>query len=179
MVRVLFLDRDGTINVDRGYVSRVEDWEFAPLAVEALRRLRAAGFALAVVTNQSGVGRGYYTAEDVERLHQHMQSLLAAAGIAIDAVAYCPHAPEDGCACRKPLGGMAETIERQLQEPIDFAASWMIGDKEADVCFGRTIGARTILLESRYWSAERLAVTPTHTAASLADAARILLEEQS
>ncbi|MEQ8791120.1 MAG: HAD family hydrolase [Pirellulaceae bacterium] len=179
MQRVVFLDRDGTINIDRGYISHVEEFEFAPGAVEAIRRLRERGFRLAVVTNQSGVGRGYYTIDDVERIHQHMHELLEQDHTGVDAVAYCPHAPEDECACRKPRGGMARIVETQLDEPIDFAASWMVGDKPADVGFGQTIGVRTVLLESRYWKPEDVEVSPTWFAPSLEVAARIILEESS
>lgn len=174
-MRVVFLDRDGTINVDRGYVYRRDDWEFAPGAIEGLKLLQSAGFTLAVVTNQSGIAREYYTADDVAALHGHMRSLLATEGVAIEAVAYCPHGPEEDCDCRKPQPGMAKQIEDQLAEPVDFAASWMVGDKPADVGFGAALGLRTILLESRYWQPGELECEPTHTAASLLEAARYIV----
>jgi D-glycero-D-manno-heptose 1,7-bisphosphate phosphatase len=177
--RVVFLDRDGTINIDHGYVFRVEQFEFVPGAAEAMRRLREAGFHLAVVSNQSGIGRGYYTADDVERLHQHMRVELEAQGVDVSAVAYCPHDPEEDCVCRKPRGGMADLVESQLQLPIDYRASWMIGDKPADVGFGHAIGARTVLLQSRYWTREEVDVSPTGFAPSLEAAVEFVIKESS
>jgi D-glycero-D-manno-heptose 1,7-bisphosphate phosphatase len=177
--RVVFLDRDGTINIDRGYVFRVEQFEFVAGAVEAMRRLREAGFHLAVVTNQSGIGRGYYTADDVERLHQHMRRRLELEGVAVSAVAYCPHGPQEDCPCRKPRGGMAGLVESQLRQPIDYRASWMIGDKPADVGFGVAIGVRTVLLESDYWTREEVDISPTAFAPSLEAAVEFVLKESS
>jgi D,D-heptose 1,7-bisphosphate phosphatase len=99
---VIFLDRDGTLNVDKGYVHRAEEWEFTDRAPEALRALRAAGYAIALVTNQSGVGRGCFTLDDVRALHEYVQQRLAEDGVSLDAIAVCPHAPDEGCSCRKP-----------------------------------------------------------------------------
>ena len=149
--KVVFLDRDGTLNVDRGYVHRQEDWERTDWVPEAILRLRTAGFRIAVVTNQSGVAAGMYSVADVERLHDLMYRSLSVAGQArkpdvpllhdfmhrevadwrtcIDAVAYCHHAPDAACDCRKPRTGMTRQIERQLAAPLEYAASWTIGDK--------------------------------------------------
>jgi D-glycero-D-manno-heptose 1,7-bisphosphate phosphatase len=177
--KVVFLDRDGTINVDRGYVARIDDWEFAPGAIAGLKLLRSAGYSLAVVTNQSGIARGYYTADDVSKLHAHMLALLAAEGVALDAVACCPHAPDEHCGCRKPLTGMARQVEAQIAETIDTAGSWTIGDKPADVQFGASLGTRTVLLESRYWTAGEFDAAPTHIAASLLAAAQFIARESA
>lgn len=153
MKKVAFLDRDGTLNVDHGYVHKVEDWEFNDRAPEALKKLQDAGFALAVVTNQSGIGRGYYTVEDMKKVHEHMVQELAKHGVKIDAIAYCDHDPDAACDCRKPAPGMAKQIEEQLGD-IDYANSWMIGDKEADVLFGEAIGTKTVLINSKYWGSD-------------------------
>lgn len=173
--RVVFLDRDGTINVDLGYVHRLEDWEFLPGAIEAIRQLRGAGYRIAVVSNQSGIGSGLYTRDDVEQLHGHVARFLSNEGAEVDAWAFCPHTAADDCSCRKPRTGMIDAILRELNAPIDFAASWMVGDKPVDVEFGGALGMRSILLTSRYWDAVDPLHRPDQTAASLAEATRFIL----
>jgi D,D-heptose 1,7-bisphosphate phosphatase len=173
---VVFLDRDGTLNVDFVYVHQIEDWRFTDRAADALRMLRAAGFAVALVSNQSGVARGLSTATDIEALHRHVRDLLARDGAALDAVAYCPHGPEDDCDCRKPRTGLARQVERQLGQPIDYAASWTIGDKLSDLAFGVALGTRTALLRSRYWNDSELETDPDVVADSLYDAARAIAD---
>lgn len=168
--RVIFLDRDGTINVDFGYVHRPEQWEFTPGAVAALRALSEAGYGLAVVANQGAVGAGRYSARDVRALHEYMARELAAGGVRLAAVVFCGHTRAQGCACRKPAEGLARRVE-VLAGPVDYAASWMIGDKESDVLFGKNIGSRTVLLRSRYWQEERLAQQPDIIVDSLSEAA--------
>lgn len=177
--RAVFLDRDGTINVDHGYVHRFEDWEFLPGAVEAIRQLRGAGYQIAVVSNQSGIGSGQYARDDVEQLHGHVARLLSNEGAEVDAWAFCPHTAADDCFCRKPRTGMIDAILQQLNEPIDFGASWMVGDKPGDVEFGGALGMRSILLTSRYWDAVDHLHRPDQAAASLAEAARIILGKDS
>lgn len=172
---VIFLDRDGTLNVDKGFVHRREDWEFTDRAVEALRGLRDAGYALAVVTNQSGVGRGYFGLEDVLVLHEYVRQQLARQGVKLDAIAICPHAPDDGCDCRKPRTGMARQIEAQLGEPVAYERSWVIGDKLSDLRFGQALGVRVALLRSRYWDEDQLPAPPTLIADSLYESAQAIL----
>jgi D-glycero-D-manno-heptose 1,7-bisphosphate phosphatase len=172
---VVFLDRDGTINVDRGYVYRIEDWQFIPGAVEAIRHLRSAGYALAIVTNQSAIAARKYTLADVEQLHIHMQAELGRFGTTIDAIATCPHSPDDNCGCRKPRVGMAEQVERQLDHSIDYGGSWTIGDKPHDAEFGRTLGTQTILLRSRYWNASDVSLRGQPIASSLAEATQLIV----
>ncbi|HLD25470.1 MAG TPA: D-glycero-beta-D-manno-heptose 1,7-bisphosphate 7-phosphatase [Candidatus Andersenbacteria bacterium] len=174
MNKVIFLDRDGTINVDHRYVYKIDDWEFIAQAPAALKKLQQAGYKLAIVTNQSGIGRGYYTLADMQRLHEHMKKALREFGVEIDALAFCPHDPDLHCDCRKPAAGMGKQIEQQLGE-IDYVHSWMIGDKERDVTFGQAIGAQTALITSGYWQPEMLTVPPDLIVASLEDfAAQVL-----
>lgn len=149
--KVIFLDRDGVLNEDHGYIFRVGDWKWRPGAVEGLQKLQAGGFILVIVTNQSGIGRGYYTEEDMQKLHAWVLGELRQAGIEIAMVAWCPHAPEENCDCRKPKRGMVDQIAESLGE-IDYAHSWVIGDKEKDVELGKTIGAKTALVKSKYWT---------------------------
>jgi D-glycero-D-manno-heptose 1,7-bisphosphate phosphatase len=114
--RVVFLDRDGTLNEDSRYVHRIADWRFTPQAVGAVRMLRDAGFAVALVSNQAGIARGLFTAAAVDELHAQVRELLVRGGADLDAVAYCPHGPDEGCDCRKPRTGLAREVERQLGE---------------------------------------------------------------
>jgi len=154
MVRAVFLDRDGTINQEKEYLYRIDEFEFIPGAPEAVRMLNAAGFLVVVVSNQSGVGRGYYTEDDVEHLHRHIDAELAVAGARVDAWFYCPHHPQGkgsyalACRCRKPLPGMLR--EAAAQYDIDLAASVMIGDKLVDMEAGAAAGCRPILVRTGY-----------------------------
>jgi len=150
--KVIFLDRDGTINVDRGYIHRIEDWEFTDRAQEALKKLQENDFLLCVVTNQSGVGHGLYTEDDMHALNDHMAKKLGKDGISLAAVAYCPHHREAGCGCRKPKRGMVDSIVKQVGE-VDFSDSWTVGDKLLDVGLGENVGTKTALIRSRFWDA--------------------------
>ncbi|MBJ6723261.1 D-glycero-beta-D-manno-heptose 1,7-bisphosphate 7-phosphatase [Geomesophilobacter sediminis] len=153
--KAVFLDRDGTINVEVEYLSRVEDFQFIPGAPLAIKSLKEAGFLLVVVTNQSGIGRGYYDETALERVHRFMHEELEKFGVSIDACYFCPHHPEHGvgpyridCACRKPLPGMLLQAAHDLN--IDLAASYMIGDKLADVKAGLKAGCSSILVQTGY-----------------------------
>ena len=176
--RVIFLDRDGTLNVDHGYVSRKADWQFLPGAPEGICMLRQAGYAVAIVTNQSAIAAGRCTRDDVERLHEFVAEQLAAQGAKVDAIAYCPHAATAGCDCRKPQTGLARQIEVQLGEPIDFRGSWTIGDKPSDMEFGQALGTRTILLQSRYWSPSELQLKPDDICGSLLEAVQVICSRE-
>ena len=156
--RAVFLDRDGTINVEVNYLSQVEDFHFIPGAPWALKRLKDAGFLLVVVTNQSGIGRGYYDEAALETIHDHMHADLAHYGASLDACYFCPHHPEHAigdyrreCGCRKPLPGMLQQAARDLD--IDLASSFMIGDKLMDVEAGLAAGCTPLLVLTGYGSA--------------------------
>lgn len=129
--RALFLDRDGVLNIDHGYVGTPDRFEWSPGALAALRRAKAAGWRVFVVTNQSGIARGYYTAAGAEALHAWIVAQARAAGATIDDWRYCPHGPEDGCACRKPNPGMFESLIEAWD--VDPAHSLAIGDKATDL----------------------------------------------
>lgn len=131
MTKAIFLDRDGVINLDKAYVSKIEDFEFCEGVFEALTHFQNLGYLLIIVTNQSGIGRGYYTEEDFQKLTAWMRKELLHVKIKIDAVYHCPHAPEANCACRKPQSGM---FLRAIEDfDIDVKQSWMIGDKPSDI----------------------------------------------
>jgi D-glycero-D-manno-heptose 1,7-bisphosphate phosphatase len=142
----VFLDRDGTLVRDRGYVHRVEDYELLPGVISRLRRLRDAGFGLAIVTNQSGIGRGYFSEAQFHAFQARLLEDLARAGLRVEATYFCPHRPEEGCRCRKPAPGLLERAARELD--VDLAASWVIGDSPADVGLAAAAGCRALRVGS-------------------------------
>ncbi len=151
MNKAIFLDRDGTINVDKHYLYKIEDFEFLPGAIEGLKILQDAGYLLIIVTNQSGIARGYYTEEQYRQLNCYMLSELGKQGVYIKDVFYCPHHPQatvelyrKNCNCRKPqLGLYYEAVEKW---GIDLSKSWAIGDKERDCSICLSTKCRGILL---------------------------------
>ena len=144
MARAFFLDRDGTINEDRGYVHAIEQFVFLPGAVEAIKMINRHGFLAVVVTNQSGIGRGYYSVKDMEYLHGHVSRRLACYGARIDAWYWCPHHPADGCQCRKPRPGLLLKAARELG--IDLAGSCLAGDGISDVEAALRAGCRAFYI---------------------------------
>ena len=151
----VFLDRDGTLIEERGYLSKLEDIALFADTPAALRRLREAGFALVVVTNQAGIARGYFDEAFVQKAHRCLAEMLAAEGIVIDGYYYCPHHPDGvvpeysrACRCRKPAPGMVEQAARDLGLDID--RSFVIGDKWLDVELATNAGARGILVRTGY-----------------------------
>ena len=140
MSRFVFLDRDGTLVRDLGYTHRIEDYELLPGVVSGLRRILDAGYRLAVVTNQSGIGRGYFRAEQYAAFQAHLASDLARQGVRIEASYFCPHRPEAECQCRKPRPALLHRAERELG--ADLARSWVIGDSTVDVELAQRGGCR-------------------------------------
>jgi D-glycero-D-manno-heptose 1,7-bisphosphate phosphatase len=144
-VKAVLLDRDGVINADHeGYVTSWSQFRLLPGALEGLRQLTAAGYRLAVVTNQAVVGRGLASAAEVEKLNARMVSALAEGGARIDAVLYCPHAPEEGCACRKPQPGLLIEAGRCLGVAPDDTC--VIGDWVDDIAAARAAGCAVPIL---------------------------------
>ena len=144
--RAVFLDRDGTIIHEANYLHRIEDVRFVARAATAMGRLRRAGFLLFIVTNQSGVGRGYYTLEDVQRVHRYLLGVLGKDGVAVDGVYVCPHQPDDRCNCRKPSPKFL--FDAAAQFNIRLADSFMVGDHSSDVEAGQRAGARTVMVRT-------------------------------
>jgi D-glycero-D-manno-heptose 1,7-bisphosphate phosphatase len=180
--RGVFLDRDGTINRDRGFVHRPEDFEFVPKAAESIRRLNRKGFAVVVVTNQSGVGRGLYTEEDVENLHRYVNARLREEGARIDRFYFCPHHPgatlleyRRRCACRKPEPGMILRAMRELD--IGAEGSYLIGDMIRDIQAGNRAGVKTILIAEGESESGAPDSRPDYRVSSLAEAVSCLLAE--
>ena len=152
--RAVFLDRDGTIAEDVNYCRRPEDFRMFPRAAEAIGMLNKAGLAVVVVTNQSGIARGYFTEETLAQIHQKMREELASCGARVDAIYYCPHHPDDSCGCRKP---------------------GTIGDREMDVLAGQALGCQTVLVNTgpAVWPTN--GANPDHRAPTLYEGAQWIL----
>lgn len=176
----VFLDRDGTINEEVGYIHDARNLVLIPGAAEAIRRLNEVGILAILVTNQSGPARGYYPESHLGTLHQRLTDLLFDEGAFLDALYYCPHLPDGtdpryslACACRKPATGMVEAACQA--HPIDLERSYVVGDKATDVELGQNAGCKSILLTSGYgervlkgeyqWQVEPDHVAPTLLAA--------------
>jgi D-glycero-D-manno-heptose 1,7-bisphosphate phosphatase len=142
--KVVILDRDGTIVLDRGYLDDPAGLQFAPGAAEALIWWYARGYRLIVITNQSGVGRGYFPVERVEAMNARLYAMVEELGVRLERIYYCPHHPEAGCICRKPALGLLMQAASDLGFNPQRAV--VIGDKESDIELGRRAGARTILI---------------------------------
>jgi len=140
----VFLDRDGTLNEDTGYLRSAAELKLLPGVTTGLARLRAAGARLVVVTNQSGIGRGFFTLKDLESVHARLQGLLEADDVALDAIYFCPHHPDDGCRCRKPARGMVDRAVTELQ--VDLRRCYLLGDHARDIQLAHVIGANSVLL---------------------------------
>lgn len=191
MDHVVFLDRDGTINQEVHYLHRTEDLKILPGAFKALKCLKDAGFKLVVITNQAGVARGYYSCEEVEKLHEYMNRMLKPYGAGIDKFFYCPHHPEYGigiykrnCRCRKPGIGMFEMAEEVFA--VDKCHSYMIGDKMIDVQAGINYGIPGILVGTGYGTSLRQEIEekgekPLYDffAETLVDAAEYIIDREN
>ncbi|MEZ6004171.1 MAG: D-glycero-beta-D-manno-heptose 1,7-bisphosphate 7-phosphatase [Planctomycetota bacterium] len=169
----VFLDRDGTLNREVHYLARVEDFEWLPGTIDGLAALDRAGYALVVVTNQSGIAQGLLDTTELNAIHARMAADLAQAGVALAGVYFCPHHPELGqdpwrcdCDCRKPRTGMLRRALRELD--LDPARSWFVGDSLRDLEAGHAIGARSILVRTGKGADQGPAVTR-----ALPDAAQV------
>lgn len=150
--RLALLDRDGTINVEKNYVCRPEELELVPNAAAGIRRLRELGLKVAVISNQSAVGRGLLTIRALEEIHARLAGLLAAEGARLDGIYFCPHAPGEGCRCRKPALGLVERAAADFA--ADLSRSFFIGDKRVDIETGHAAGATSILVRTGYGATE-------------------------
>lgn len=168
--RAVFLDRDGTIARDVHYCRRPEDFELLPTVPEAIKVLNDSGFKVVVITNQSGIARGYFTEQTLASIHQKMVNELAIHGAKVDAIYYCPHHPDDGCECRKPGTALFHRAARELD--IDFSLSYVIGDLHMDMEAGRALGCKTVLVTTGPENAKKPSDPPDYIADSLIQAAR-------
>ncbi len=146
--RLVILDRDGTINVEKYYLSDPDEVELLPNAAAGIRRMQELGLKVVVATNQSAIGRGYFDGDALERIHERLLSLLAAEGATVDGIYICPHHPDEDCTCRKPRPGLLEQAARDFQ--ADLTQAFVIGDKAIDIEVGRRVGATTLLVRTGY-----------------------------
>lgn len=149
------LDRDGTINIEREYLSDPDQVELLPGAAGGLRHLKELGLGLVVITNQSGVGRGFFDSARLAVINERLCALLGAEGIQLDGIYSCPHRPSEGCTCRKPQPELLEKAAREHQFKPNQA--FVIGDKVIDIELGRQVGATTLLVGTGYGAQVRLA----------------------
>jgi D-glycero-D-manno-heptose 1,7-bisphosphate phosphatase len=184
--KAVFLDRDGTICEEVGYLDSVEQMRLLPRAAEAVRLLNRHGFKAVVVTNQSGVARGFFPESRLEELHAEMTRQLRELGAQIDAIYYCPHHPTEGyppylqeCNCRKPSIGLLQRAAEDLD--LDLSSSYMIGDHFSDVECGQRVGAQTILLltghgQETLAKSETWSKLPSYIAQDLYEAVQWIME---
>jgi D-glycero-D-manno-heptose 1,7-bisphosphate phosphatase len=187
LVPAVLVDRDGTLNEDRGYIGRLDLLALYPYAVDALRVLQRAGFRLAIVTNQAGVARGMFGEDFVHEAHAWLRQQFAAGGVHLDGIYHCPHHPDGSvpeytkaCDCRKPQPGMALQAARDLG--LDLSRSFVIGDKWLDIGLANNVGARGLLVRTGYGATEEQRPMSGVTAAAVVDnvhaAATWILERQ-
>ena len=186
--RAVFLDRDGTINRDVGYPNSYDMVEIYPYSYAAIRKINEAGFLSVIVTNQSGIGRGFIEEKNLRDIHRKLRRDFAKQRAVIDGIYYCPHyehsdIPEYriGCSCRKPNPGMAQQAVRDFH--IDTAKSYMIGDKAEDIIFGKNIHATSILLLTGFGKKsipklKQKGIDPAHVAETLKEAVEWILQRE-
>ncbi len=144
----VFIDRDGTINKESGYIDRPDMIDLIPGSAEAIKIINKMGLNAVVVTNQSGIGRSYFKEESLWKVHRRLKELLMEEGAYIDAIYYCPHHPDEGCECRKPMPGLLKRAALEID--IDLCSSYVIGDKISDLILAQNVGAKGILVKTGY-----------------------------
>jgi D-glycero-D-manno-heptose 1,7-bisphosphate phosphatase len=178
--RAVFLDRDGTIGEEMGYVNHVDRFQVFPFAAGAIRQLNQADIPVIVVTNQSGIARNIFPESLVHEVHKKMVAELAAGGAWIDAIYFCPHKSEDACECRKPNPGLLQQAARE--HALDLSASWVVGDRYADLEMAHAAGARGLLVMTGYGRGEYVLHRstwprqPDSLAGNLSEAVRQILQ---
>lgn len=187
--KAVFLDRDGTINEEVGYVNHIERFILLPRVPDAIRLLNQRGIKVIVITNQSGVARGYFPESLIFQVHKKMEELLRQRDAFVDGIYYCPHHPKEGfppylraCKCRKPETGLVDEAVKAFD--IDCRKSYMIGDRGVDIEFGHKIGAKPILVLTGYgkgeWEYNRYQwkVMPCYVASDLYDAVEWIIKQE-
>ena len=181
MRTAVFLDRDGTINEEMGYINHPDRFRLLPNSAAAIARLNQAGLLVVVATNQSGMARGYFPSSLISQIHSLMRQLLAQQKAQLDAIYVCQHAPDADCLCRKPNPGLLHQAARDLD--IDLTRSYVVGDRFKDIQLAANVGAKGILVltgygrgELEYYEGERL-VEPHYIATDLFDAAAWILKD--
>ena len=172
-MKAVFLDRDGVVAEDLGYVHKVEDFKLIKNAVEGLKLLK--DYELIILTNQSGIGRGYYTLKDFENFNNHLIKELKKHNIKIEKTYYCPHKPEDNCDCRKPKTKFLKDAEKDFE--IDLKKSYVIGDRKSDFEMGKAAGCATIHVWTGKVIKHKNEINPDYSAKDLVDAAQWIVKK--
>jgi D-glycero-D-manno-heptose 1,7-bisphosphate phosphatase len=179
----VFLDRDGTICEEVGYLNHPSRFHMFPFAPASIRRLNDRGLPVFVITNQSGVARGYYPESLVHHVHDLMSIQLGDIGASVDGIYYCPHTSADACVCRKPSPGMLHRAS--VEHEVDLKRSFVVGDRHSDVELAHRVGARSIMVRTGYgegeilWHSQGWKIMPDFIAANLASAVDWILEQSS
>lgn len=186
---VVFLDRDGTINYDAGYINHVDNFIMYPYAAQAIRMLNKSGYYVIVITNQSGLGRGFFNEETLDEIHNYMVQSLKEQGANIDGIYFCPHDPNAKiekykavCNCRKPETGLVEMAFEDFN--IDKSKMYFIGDKHSDIMAGHKSGCKTIIVKTGYGKGDLIhkshkwEVQPDKIADTLLDAVKFILKNE-
>ena len=186
--RAVFIDRDGTLSEEVGYINHVSRFMLLPHSAEAIRSLNDAGVPAVLVTNQAGVARGYFPEERIAEVHARMKELLGKDGARLDGVFYCPHHPTSGeppycmkCDCRKPAPGLVMKAAEELG--LDAGNSYIVGDKFSDVQLARNLGCKGVLVLTGYgrgqweYDREKYGIEPDYVAENLLDAVKWILED--
>lgn len=174
MERAVFLDRDGTLVKDAGYPHKIEDFKLVPNAVEGLKLLK--NYKLIIITNQSGIGRGYYTIKDFENFNNHLILELKKHNIKIEKTYVCPHKSEDNCKCRKPGAKLIKDAAKEFS--IDLKKSFVVGDMKRDIGMGHNAGCRSILVLTGHGVKEKENSGADYVAKDLVEAARWIMENE-
>jgi len=180
--RTVFLDRDGTIIVDKKYMHKIEDLEFIPGAIEAVKKLNQAGYLVVVITSQSGIGQGYFSEDAYHKFNQHFLDKLAKDGAKVASVHYCPHHPTKAkgeylkdCECRKPKAGMI-LAAKKLHNLEDLSNCWAIGDKTSDAKMGENAGCKSIIVQTGKGGLDgECQINPAYRAKDLLEAIQFIL----
>jgi len=173
MQKVIFLDRDGVVNKEIGYLHKIKDFKFIDGVIDALIRIQNKGFKIIIITNQSGIGRGLYTIEDFHELNNWMINYLKSKKINILEVFFCPHLPEDNCKCRKPKPGLYKDAITKFN--INVNSSYSIGDKETDIIAAKSAGIKTTILVRSGHKIDENNSKADHIFNSLSDVSKIFI----
>jgi histidinol-phosphate phosphatase family protein len=177
MRKAIFLDRDGTINEDTGYIGSPDKLSLIYGSMDAVKKINEAGIMVVVISNQSGVGRGYFTIEAVEAVNNKLSEMLGNGGAKIDAFYYCPHHPDEECGCRKPKTGLVERAAKELD--IDLPSSYVVGDKVSDIEMAYKSGAKAVLVLTGYGAEHKglLKRSPDFVAKNLSEAVDWIIKD--
>jgi D-glycero-D-manno-heptose 1,7-bisphosphate phosphatase len=180
MNKAIFLDRDGVINIEKNYVHKIEEFEFYPETIPALNKIPQE-YKRIIITNQGGIGKGYYTSKDYEKVTTHMLKQFINHGIRIDGIYHCPHHPSENCLCRKP--GIQMLLDAQKDHNIDLIKSYLVGDKLSDMEAGNKAGCKTILVKTghgiqEYNKISKNKIKPDHICENILHSIEYILEHK-